>query len=45
VAEARIVKLPLNIDPKLPLAGNTVEKGENGEGADFSVVMVLKRDG
>jgi len=42
VAEARIVKLPLNIDPKLPLSGNTVDKGEHGEGADFRVAVVLK---
>ena len=42
VAEARIVKLPLNIDPKLPLSGNTVEKGEHGQGADFRVLLVLR---
>ena len=43
VQEARIVKLPLNIDPKLPLSGNTVDKGEHGEGAaDFTVLLVMK---
>ena len=42
VADARIIKLPLNIDPKLPLSGNTFEKGEQGEGADFSVLLVLR---
>lgn len=41
VAEARIVKLPLNIDPKLPLSGNTVDKGDYGEGADFRLLVVL----
>ncbi|MGQ0751688.1 MAG: hypothetical protein ACT4PS_14230 [Betaproteobacteria bacterium] len=43
VQEARIVKLPLNIDPRLPLSGNTVDKGEHGEGAaDFKVLLVMK---
>jgi hypothetical protein len=42
VAETRIVKLPLNIDPKLPLSGNTIDKGDSGEGADFRLAVVLK---
>lgn len=42
VAEARVVKLPLNIDPRLPLTGNTVDKGEYGEGADFRLLVTLK---
>jgi hypothetical protein len=42
VADARIVKLPLNIDPKLPLSGNTVDKGEYGQGADFRLLVTLK---
>ncbi len=44
VAEARIVKLPLNIDPKLPLAGNTIDSGERGGTADFKLLLVLKPD-
>ncbi|MNC88140.1 hypothetical protein D3C83_39280 [compost metagenome] len=44
VAEARIVKLPLNIDPKLPLAGNTFDSGEYGGGADFKLLLILKPD-
>ena len=43
VAEVRVVKLPLNIDPKLPLAGNTVEKADYGDAAaDFRVLLVAK---
>lgn len=43
VQEARVVKLPLNIDPKLPLSGNTVDKGQHGEAAaDFQVLLVMK---
>ena len=44
VAEARIVKLPLNIDPKLPLSGNTLDSGEYGGAADFKLVVILKAE-
>jgi hypothetical protein len=42
VAEARIVKLPLNIDPTLALAGNTLDSREQGGVADFKVLVLLK---
>ena len=44
VAEARIVKLPLNIDPALPLAGNTIDGRDRSGVADFKVLMVLRPD-
>lgn len=44
VAEARIIKLPLNIDPALPLSGNTLDSAENIGAADFKVLLVLKAD-
>ncbi|MGQ0522811.1 MAG: hypothetical protein ACT4P8_04005 [Betaproteobacteria bacterium] len=43
VAEARIMKLPLNIDPRLPLSGSTIDKGEYADGAaDFKVFLVMR---
>ena len=42
VAEARIVKLPLNVDPALALAGNTLDSREQAGVADFRVLVVLK---
>ena len=42
VAEARIVKLPLNVDPALALAGNTLDSREQGGAADFKVLVVLR---
>jgi hypothetical protein len=42
VAEARIVKLPLNVDPALALAGNTLDSREQGGAAEFRVLVVLK---
>ena len=42
VAEARIVKLPLNIDPGLALTGNTVDSRERPGAADFKVLVLLK---
>lgn len=42
VAEARIIKLPLNIDPRLALSGNTRDAPESPGSADFRVLMVLK---
>lgn len=42
VDEARVIKLPLNINPQLPLAGNTLDSGEYGGAADFKLLLVLK---
>lgn len=42
VAEARIIKLPLNINPTLPLSGNTLDSGEYAGAADFKLLLVLK---
>lgn len=42
VADARIVKLPLNVDPALALAGNTLDSREQAGTADFRVLVVLK---
>jgi hypothetical protein len=42
VADARVVKLPLNVDPTLALAGNTLETAERPGVADFKVLVVLK---
>jgi hypothetical protein len=44
IVEARIVKLPLNIDPKLPLTGNTLDSGESSGAADFKLLVILKAD-
>jgi len=42
VAEVRIVKLPLNVNPSQPLAGNTLDSPEQNATADYKLVMVLK---
>jgi uncharacterized protein (DUF1778 family) len=42
VAEARIAKLPLNVDPALALAGNTRDSREQGGAAEFKVLVVMK---
>jgi hypothetical protein len=42
VAEVRIVKLPLNINPQLALSGNTLEAPQSPGVADFRILMVLK---
>jgi hypothetical protein len=44
VAQARIVKLPLNIDPALALTGNTLDSRERPGAAEFKVLVVLKPD-
>ena len=44
VAEARILKLPLNVDPTLALAGNTLDSRDQGGAADFKVLVVLKHN-
>ncbi len=42
VAEVRVVKLPLNINPTLALSGNTLDSGEQSGTADFRLLLVLK---
>jgi hypothetical protein len=42
VADARIVKLPLNVDPAVPLAGNTSESRERNSSAEFKMLVVLR---
>jgi hypothetical protein len=42
VAEVRALRLPLNLDPALPLAGNTADNPERGGSADFRLLLVFK---
>ncbi|MBI4196063.1 MAG: hypothetical protein HY526_13410 [Betaproteobacteria bacterium] len=42
VAEVRVVKLPLNIDPALALSGNTLDSRDPSGSADFRLLVVLK---
>jgi hypothetical protein len=43
VAEVRVVTLPLNVDPTLSLAGNTLDNPEQASGsAHFKLMLVLK---
>jgi hypothetical protein len=42
VAEVRVVKLPLNVNPALSLAGNTLDNPDQSAIADFKVLLVLK---
>lgn len=42
VAEVRVVKLPLNVNPALSLSGNTLDNPEQGTMADFKLLVVLK---
>jgi len=42
VAEGRVIKLPLDIDQKLSLSGNTVESREQTGRAEFRLVVILK---
>jgi hypothetical protein len=41
VAEARVVKLPLNVSPALSLSGNTLDNPEQGGTAEFKLLLVL----
>jgi hypothetical protein len=44
IAEVRIVKLPLNVNPTLALAGNTLDTREQtGATAEFKLLIVMKR--
>lgn len=42
VAEVKILKLPLDINPALALSGNTTESREQAGKAEFKLVVVLK---
>lgn len=43
VAEVRVVKLPLNVNPALSLSGNTLDNPEQGSGtADFRLLLMFK---
>jgi hypothetical protein len=42
VAEARVVKQPLNVSPTLSLSGNTLDNPEQGGMAEFKLLLVLK---
>ena len=43
VAEVRIIKMPLNINPSLTLAGNTTDSREQAGKAEFKLLLVLKQ--
>lgn len=43
VAEVRVVKMPLNINPSLTLSGNTTESLEQTGRAEFKLLLVLKQ--
>lgn len=42
VREVRLIRLPLNVDPSVALAGNTRDSSEPAGAAEFSVQIVLK---
>jgi hypothetical protein len=42
VAEVRVVKLPLNVNPSLSLSGNTRDTPDPSTTAEFKVLLVLK---
>lgn len=42
VAEVRVTKLPLNVNPSLSLAGNTLDTPEQSGTADFKLLVVFK---
>ncbi len=44
VAEVRVVKHPLNVNPGLALSGNTRAAAEHSDVADFKIVVTLKPD-
>ena len=43
VAEVRVVKMPLNINPSLTLSGNTTENLEQTGKAEFKLLLVMKQ--
>lgn len=44
VAEVRVVKYPLNVNPGLALSGNTRDTSEQSGVADFKITLTLKPD-
>lgn len=42
VAEVKVTKLPLNVNPELALAGNTRDAADQAGTADFKIALVLK---
>lgn len=44
VADVRVVKYPLNVNPGLSLAGNTRDAAEHAGVADFKILLTLKPD-
>jgi hypothetical protein len=44
VLDVKVVKLPLNVDPSLPLSGNTLDNPEQSQNAtaEFKLLVVLK---
>jgi hypothetical protein len=44
VAEVRVVKHPLNVNPRLALSGNTRDAAEQSGIADFKILITLKPD-
>jgi hypothetical protein len=46
VAEVRVVRLPLNVNPSMTLSGNTIDNPEQTQNAtaEFKVLVVLKPD-
>ena len=42
VAEARVVTLPLNVNPSLALSGNTLDARDQTSTADFKIVLVMR---
>lgn len=42
VQQARVVKLPLNVNPTLALTGNTLDSREQAGTAEFKLLIVLK---
>jgi hypothetical protein len=42
VAEVRVIKLPLNVNPALSLAGNTLDSPDQTAIAEFKLLVVLK---
>ena len=42
VAEVRVASLPLNVNPGMPLAGNTVDTRERPGSAEFKLIVVMR---
>jgi hypothetical protein len=42
VAEVRVVKLPLNVNPSLQISGNTLDSREEAGTADFRLLLIMK---